>query len=70
MSAEDRANNSNRVVFDAYGPRGGYRTSMVHTGPETTEAMESFVKDPKYSRVTASGKGLPKTTTPNKRKYN
>ena len=61
--------NDRSVTFDAYGKRGGYRASLKHTGPETVEAMESFVKDPNYSRVVASGAGLPKTTSPKKRRY-
>jgi hypothetical protein len=61
--------NDRSVTFDAYGKKGKYSASLKHTGPETAEAMESFVKDPKYSRIVSSGAGIPKSTPPKKRKY-
>jgi hypothetical protein len=69
MSAKDQSNNPNRVIFDAYGKRGGYRGSMIHTAPDTNEAMETFVNDPKHSRVVASGSDVQNANPPKKRRY-
>ena len=69
MSAQDQSNNPNRVIFDAYGKRGGYRGSMIHTAPDTNDAMESFVKDPNNSRVVSSSPGAKNDNPPKKRRY-
>jgi len=69
MSAEDRAKDPKRVIFDAYGSRGGYRGSMIHTAPDTNEAMENFTKDPKNRRVVASDSNMKNANPPKKRKY-
>lgn len=69
MSAKDQSNNPNRVIFDAYGKRGGYRGSMIHTAPDTNDAMESFVTDPKNRRVVASDSNMKNDNPPKKRKY-
>lgn len=61
--------NDRRVTLDAYGKRGGYRKSMIHTAPETNDAMEAFVKDPKHSRVVASDSSVKAANPPKKRKY-
>jgi hypothetical protein len=69
MSGQDRANDPKRVIFDAYGSRGGYRGSMIHTAPDTNEAMENFVKDPKNRRVVASDSNMQNPNPPKNRRY-
>jgi hypothetical protein len=61
--------NDRREVFDAYGKRGGYRRSIMHTGPETVDSVMAFLKDPQYSRVTRSGSDVKNANPPKKRKY-
>jgi len=61
--------NDRRVIFDAYGKRGGYRGSMIHTAPDTNEAMKNFINDPKHSRVVASGSDVQNANPPKKRRY-
>jgi len=61
--------NDRRVIFDAYGKRGGYRGSMIHTAPDTNEAMKAFVTNPKHRRVVASDSFMKASNPPKKRKY-
>jgi hypothetical protein len=42
---------------------------MIHTAPDTNEAMENFVKDPKNRRVVASDSNMQNSNPPKKRRY-